>query len=248
MRFPTLHARPAVFRVVAVGALFLLSTAAPAAAQRLRRREPRVLIYRSGDRTWRVDLPVAMEDALDRYDRDFEAWNEGDYAAAGLASYDFSPRQTPWAVIGDFNGDGRTDLAIAGRTDRYAVLLFVLSTGRDRFRVVEVQRDPYDRRDPTSIALPILSYRYPGRYVVADPRLPYPREVIVEQPAVQVVGGNREGAVLYAVQANGIVPYYLSDRPAPPAGVGGTQYGPPPGPIPARNAPRTPSGAIPLRP
>ena len=193
-----------------------LLAASAASAQRSRTGdEPRPTIYRSGVYGWQVDLPPAMEDALDRFDRDFEPWTQGDYPR-GTEAYEFSPRQTPWAVVGDFNGDGRADVAIAGRNDRDASIVFVLSTGRSRYRAIEAEREPFDPDDPSSIRLPVLSYLYPGRYVVADPRLVYPREIVIEQPAVQIVGGRRQGAIVYAVERNTLVPYYLSDRPAPP--------------------------------
>lgn len=199
------------------GALSLLVWLAPSAiAQRSNLRdEPRPTIYRSGDGIWQLDLPAGMEDALDRYSRDFEPWAQVDYRG-GLPNYEPSSRQVPWAVIGDFNGDGRPDLAVAGRTDRDVVLVFLLSSGRNRYRAVEVERDPYDPDDPSSIRLPVLTYMYPGRYVVDDSRLAYPRQIAVDQPAVQVSGGRRQGAVVYVVENNAVVPYYLSDRTAPP--------------------------------
>jgi len=189
-------------------------------AQRARRSntEPRPAIYRASDGTWRVDLPPAMEDALDRYDRDFEPWSLGDYSGMlrlDDREYAFSPRQTPWAVIGDFNGDGRPDLAIAGRTDEDALVLLVLSNGRRKYRVVELESEPYDPDDRRSIRPALLQYLYPGRYVIEDARLRHPRELVVDLPAVQVIGARRQGATLYVVENNTVLPYYLSDQPAP---------------------------------
>lgn len=185
------------------------------AQRRDMRDEPRPTIYRSPDGIWLLDLPPAMEDALDRYNRDFEPWSVREYG--GALAYQPSPRQLPWAVIGDFNGDGRPDLAIAGRTDRDAVVVFLLSTGRSRYRAVEAEREPYDPEDPRSVRVPLMTYMYPGRYVVADPRLQYTRELVVEQAAVQISGGRRQGAVVYVVENNAVVPYFLSDRTAAPA-------------------------------
>lgn len=185
------------------------------AQRRAPRDEPRPAIYHAADGTWRLDLPPGVEDALDRYNRDFEMWSADDYRGR-LAEYDFSPRQTPWAVVGDFNGDGIEDVAIAGRDDRDALVVLILSTGRGRYRAVELAHEPYDDGDLRSIRLPRLSYLYPGRYVIDDPRLLYPREILVDQPAVQLTGGRRQGAVLYVVERNAVLPYYLSDRPAPP--------------------------------
>lgn len=204
--------------LVKAAALCLLSVLAAAVAQAQRRDtrdEPRPAIYRSSDGIWLLDLPPAMEDALDRYNRDFEPWTLDDYR--GVSDYEPSPRQLPWAVIGDFNGDGRADLAVAGRTDRDLVVVFVLSSGRSRYRAVEAEREPYDPDDRSSIRVPMLTYMYPGRYVVADQRLSYPRQLVVDQAAVQISGGRRQGAVVYVVDNNTVVPYYLSDRTAAPA-------------------------------
>lgn len=162
-----------------------------------------------------MDMPPAMEDALDRYNRDFEPWATDDYDWQ-LSRQDFTPRQTPWAVVGDFNDDGRADLAVAGRDDRDALVVLLLSAGARRYRSVEIERDPYDEYDRRSLRPPQLSYLYPGRYVIDDQRLYYPREILVDRPAVQITGGRRPGAVLYTVEGNSVVPYYLSDRPAAP--------------------------------
>jgi len=186
-----------------------------ATAQRQRPdNEPRPGIYRARDGVWRVDLPVAMEDALDRLARDFEPWTSEDYRGALLDRYEYSPRQTPWAVIGDFNGDGRLDMVIAGRDDRDALILAVLSTGRSRYRAIRLDAEPYDPDDPRTIRLPTLNYVYPGKYVIDDSRLRRARELLVAQPAVQVVGGGRPGAVLYVAGQNGMIPYYLSTSPS----------------------------------
>jgi hypothetical protein len=221
MLVPTLRDMRLMMQRFSFGAtllcLFSAVAVTNASAQRRDARddELRPAIYRSSDGIWLLDLPPAMEDALDRYNRDFEAWTVDDYR--GLYDYEPSPRQVPWAIIGDFNGDGRDDLAISGRTDRDIVVAFVLSSGRNKYRAVEVEREPYDSEDRRSIRPPTLTYMYPGRYVVADPRLGYPRQIVVDQPAVQVTGGRRQGAVVYVVENNTVVPYYLSDRTAPPA-------------------------------
>jgi hypothetical protein len=209
-------------RQAIVAAALLAASALLAPRSQAQRRdlrdEPRPAIYRTQTGIWLLDLPPAMEDALDRYNRDFEAWSVENYPRLDYAP---SPRQVPWAVIGDFNGDGRADLAVAGRTDRDAVVVFVLSNGRARYRAVETEREPYDPEDRFSIRAPVLTYMYPGRYVVDDPRLAYPRQIIVDQPGVQITGGRRQGAVVYVVENNAVVPYYLSDRTAAPVPRGG---------------------------
>lgn len=205
----------APFRAVAVAILTVALAAAPALAQRSNRPVDDIRSTLTRDRTgaWRLDLAPQVEDALDRFDRDFEPWDARFYA--GLpADYEPSPRQVPWAVIGDFNGDGRTDVALAGRDDRDALVLIVVSTGRNRYRVIEADREPLDPDDPTSVRAPILRYMYPGRYVITDARLLYPREIVVEQPAIELTGSRRPGPMLLTVENEALQRYYLSDRPA----------------------------------
>jgi hypothetical protein len=202
---------------LAIVAALLSAAASPLAAQRSRRPADDTRSTLTRDRTgaWRLDLAPEVEDALDRFDRDFEPWDARFYPALP-DGYEPTPRQVPWAVLGDFNGDGRTDVALAGRDDRDALVLVVLSTGRTRYRVIEADRDPLDPDDPGSVRAPVLWYMYPGRYVIADPRLVYPREIVVEQPAIQLTGARRPGPVLLTVENEGLARYYLSDRPAGP--------------------------------
>lgn len=204
---------------VAAAALTALFATVPAIANGQRSRRPaddiRSTLTRDRDGAWRLDLAPGVEDALDRFDRDFEPWTGDDYRGQAT-DYVPSPRQVPWAVIGDFNGDGRTDVALAGRDDRDASVLIVVSTGRSRYRVIEADREPFDPDDPGSIRRPVLRYLYPGRYVIADPRLVYPRELVIEQPAVELTGARRQGAMLLTIEDDALARYYLSDTPAPP--------------------------------
>lgn len=198
------------------GALLTVAVAAPSAlAQRPARPADDIRSTLTRDRSgaWRLDLAPQVEDALDRFDRDFEPWDARFYAALP-DGYEPSPRQVPWAVIGDFNGDGRTDVALAGRDDRDALVLIVVSTGRNRYRVIEADREPLDPDDPQSVRAPVLWYTYPGRYVIADARLLYPREIVVEQPAIELTGSRRPGPTLLTVEDEALQRYYLSDRPA----------------------------------
>lgn len=214
-----------------------LATPGRADAQRYRRPIDDIRSTLTRDRTgaWRLDLAPEVEDALDRFDRDFEPWDARFYASLP-DGYEPSPRQVPWAVIGDFNADGRTDVALAGRDDRDALVILVLSTGRSRYRAIEAERDPLDPDDPQSVRAPILQYMYPGRYVIDDPRLLYPREIVVEQPAVALTGSRRPGPVLLTVEGEALQRYYLSDRPAGPPRRGAAAPAVPPAVPPA--APR----------
>lgn len=207
--------RPDAGALLSVALLTVALAAAPAGAQRSRRpiEDTRSTLTRDRAGAWRLDLVPEVEDALDRFDRDFEPWDERFYVNMPDA-YEPSPRQVPWAVIGDFNGDGRTDVALAGRDDRDALVVMVLSTGRSRYRAVEAEREPLDPEDPASVRAPVLRYMYPGRYVIVDQRLLFPREIVVEQPAIELTGSRRPGPVLLTVESEALQRYYLSDRPA----------------------------------
>lgn len=177
-------------------------------------REPRPGIYRAQGGEWRVDLTPAVEDALARYDRDFEMWERRDYRGVDLGRYEFSSRQVPWAVLGDFNNDGRVDVAVAGRTEGELVVLMVLSDGPRKYRVKSMDVEIYDPEDRRQAIPPVLQYVYPGRYRV-EHRLDLkrsrrrPSEIEVRLPAVQMAGGRKRSAVLYLVEKGEVVPYYL---------------------------------------
>ena len=230
-----LATRPARIAFIAAALLVVVVAAAPAGAQRGRRPvdDVRSTLTRDRSGAWRLDLAPEVEDALDRFDRDFEPWDARFYASLP-EGYVPSPRQVPWAVIGDFNGDGRTDVALAGRDDRDALVVIIVSTGRSRYRAVEADREPLDPDDPQSVRAPVLRYMYPGRYVIADQRLLFPREIVVEQPAIELTGARRPGPMLLSVENEALQRYYLSDRPAGRAPAS-------PAPTGARPSPRQPA-------
>ncbi|MDE2143715.1 MAG: hypothetical protein KGJ84_15000 [Elusimicrobia bacterium] len=85
-----------------------------------------------------------MRRALKAYDPQFKAWRQSNYSAKDIRSYPFSIQSTPSAVIGDFNGDGRLDCALAGRNDHGPELLTIVSDAGG-YRVVPVYRsDTFD--------------------------------------------------------------------------------------------------------
>ena len=88
---------------------------------------------------YRIVLPDDMERALRAFDPSFKIWEQSDYSVKDIRRYPFSLQSTPSAVIGDFNGDGRLDCALAGRNDHGPELLVILSdTGG--YRVVPIYR------------------------------------------------------------------------------------------------------------
>lgn len=70
----------------------------------------------------------AMAAALKAYNPDFVPWTIADFPPKRIEHYPYSANSLPYAVKGDFNGDGITDLALAGHDktkNRTVVLLSV---------------------------------------------------------------------------------------------------------------------------
>ena len=58
-----------------------------------------------------------MERAVSAYDKNFKIWGLRDYPAYITEAYPYSARSLPYAVKGDFNGDGVDDMVIAGHNN-----------------------------------------------------------------------------------------------------------------------------------
>lgn len=123
----------------------------------------------------RLFAPTAILAALSGRCADFVPWRERDYMPLLRKDYIVSWRQAPFAVIGDFNGDGRPDAALAGQTPREGLLIALLSQGTAyRCRVVDAGARvkpadldghwlPGDSRDDDGLGTS-LSYVAPGLY------------------------------------------------------------------------------------
>jgi hypothetical protein len=94
---------------------------------------------KKADGQYVLTLPSMAKEALHRYDPSFKIWAQDDYLPTLIKLYQFSPRQTPFAVIGDFNGDGISDVALHGRNNSNDLVVAVLSSGQG-FKVVEIDR------------------------------------------------------------------------------------------------------------
>ncbi len=69
------------------------------------------------------------------YNPGFKVWKQGDYLPLLVERYKFTNKQTPSAVIGDFNGDKILDIALHGGNK----VICILSDDKS-FKVVEVQK------------------------------------------------------------------------------------------------------------
>lgn len=69
-----------------------------------------------------------MAAVLEKYSPDFVVWKIEDYPPERIKSYPYSDKSLPYAVKGDFNGDGREDMAVAGHNKDSNLVLGLLSS------------------------------------------------------------------------------------------------------------------------
>jgi hypothetical protein len=93
--------------------------------------------------SYEVSLPPGMRKALDNYDPSFKVFKMGDFAEeVRLGPVWAYNKACHSAVFEDFNGDGRYDAALFGRSGKAeeALLLVILSEGKTAYNVIEVER------------------------------------------------------------------------------------------------------------
>lgn len=84
-------------------------------------------------------MPARVQAAISAYAPSFKPWTLRDYVPFLYRQYKCSAHQLPYAVVGDFNGDGQRDLVIQGHTDLQSLTLAIVSPGS---KVLEMSRGP----------------------------------------------------------------------------------------------------------
>ena len=123
-------------------------------------------LSRIGHRTVLL-LPPRMSAALRSAIPAFRTFRRADYSPTMPDTiYGDPTKEAHFAVIGDFDGDHRPDVALYGRADSVVFVLAILNetTGA---RVLEVERDSADQRSPVQ---GVLSYDSPGDKNYGDER------------------------------------------------------------------------------
>lgn len=118
--------------------------------------------------SYKVVLAPGIRDALRNYNPDFKIWEQNEYKPEVIGLYSFSARQSPSAILGDFNGDGYIDAALSGRNKTSSVLLAVLSDSATSYKVLEIYQPWFDKTK-IDFATPTLSLQPKGsRYTYGD--------------------------------------------------------------------------------
>lgn len=119
-------------------------------------------------------LPNAVIMALATHDPEFHAWTLAAYPPEKLTQYPYSEKSMPYAVSGDYNGDGKEDMVLAGHNKDANIIVALISTGTG-YHVVEVQKTPcYSMARKQGKDLPytadgiLLFQRKGSQYVIGD--------------------------------------------------------------------------------
>lgn len=96
------------------------------------------LIRKRGDKA-ELYLPPRMRSTLSDFDPNFSIWSLSDYHSLLRSWYPYSDRNLPFAVLGDFNGDGKQDAVLHGHNKSAGMVVCLLSLS-DTFQVVIVER------------------------------------------------------------------------------------------------------------
>ncbi|HUQ98068.1 MAG TPA: hypothetical protein VM166_01360 [Gemmatimonadaceae bacterium] len=152
-----------------------------------------------------LHLPSAVYAALEKGAPDLRLWQPPEYVPESLIGYEPSARQAPFAVIGDFDGDGRLDVVIDGRTERDALRIALLQAAPGgQISFLEVWREAIDPSASSPQALRVLRHVPPGEVSGpdADP-------LRLRHDAFEVVNG--DSATLFYFYHGQFVPFATAD-------------------------------------
>jgi len=100
-------------------------------------------IYLDPDYIKAMELSAPMAEALNKYAPDFKQWGIADYPPEQIKHYPYSGKSLPYAVKGDFNGDGIEDVAIAGHNRDSNLVMVLISSGNADYNVLTAKEDKY---------------------------------------------------------------------------------------------------------
>jgi hypothetical protein len=120
-------------------------------------------LVQRGERGFEVVVPPALQAAIEKRLPGFAFWTINDYGWGIPESYEFTMRQAPWAVVGDFDGDGFTDLVAEGHAGDRAYRICAWGGTREQ-NVLILEQSSHGAADTTKLGT-VLEYVVPGTQV-----------------------------------------------------------------------------------
>lgn len=85
-----------------------------------------------------MQLTEPMQAALTKYNPDFVLWTLDDFPKERIEYYPYAANSLPYAVKGDFNGDGIPDIAVSGHDKTGNIVAVLMSKSANDYSAVKI--------------------------------------------------------------------------------------------------------------
>jgi hypothetical protein len=159
-------------------------------------------------------LTKEQKDAIRTYNSAFQIRSRADYLPSLVNGYPFSTRQLPFAVIGDFNGDGKLDVVLQGHDKTNDLIIAVLSASGGpivmevmKSQLVDPQKEFYTMGSHTEYGL----WTYLTFVPRGDVESPFARRPLKLTADAFALNYFEKASVLYYLNGQSFQKYILSD-------------------------------------
>lgn len=93
--------------------------------------------------TYSLSFSTKITSVVRNCDADFETWTQDDYLATIPKIYEFSQKQFPFAVIGDFNGDNLPDAILTGHSQKAKSVSIIILSHKNDYKIHDCSKGEY---------------------------------------------------------------------------------------------------------